>query len=243
MYTVVVEEVRKRFGSVVAVSGVSFKVAGGEIYCIVGPNGAGKTTTLRMVTGLIAPDGGRVEVLGGDPLKMSVEKRRKISYLPEDAGVYKNLSGIEYLEFVAGVYARSSVEAREMVERGIELSGLGDALGRRASSYSKGMKRRLALAAALMVEPEVVVLDEPTAGLDVSHALAVRDSIISYVRSSGASAILSSHNMLEVEYICSRVGLISRGRIVDEGSPEELKARYEGRNLEEVYVKVVGVVS
>lgn len=243
MYTVVVEEVRKRFGSVVAVSGVSFKVAGGEIYCIVGPNGAGKTTTLRMVTGLIAPDGGRVEVLGGDPLKMSVEKRRKISYLPEDAGVYKNLSGIEYLEFVAGVYARSSVEAREMVERGIELSGLGDALGRRASSYSKGMKRRLALAAALMVEPEVVVLDEPTAGLDVSHALAVRDSIISYVRSSGASAILSSHNMLEVEYICSRVGLISRGRIVDEGSPEELKARYEGRNLEEVYVKVVGGVS
>ncbi|MCE4615488.1 MAG: ABC transporter ATP-binding protein [Aeropyrum sp.] len=243
MYTVVVEEVRKRFGSVVAVSGVSFKVAGGEIYCIVGPNGAGKTTTLRMVTGLIAPDGGRVEVLGGDPLKMSVEKRRRISYLPEDAGVYKNLSGIEYLEFVAGVYARSSVEAREMVERGIELSGLGDALGRRASSYSKGMKRRLALAAALMVEPEVVVLDEPTAGLDVSHALAVRDSIISYVRSSGASAILSSHNMLEVEYICSRVGLISRGRIVDEGSPEELKARYEGRNLEEVYVKVVGGVS
>ncbi|MCE4611414.1 MAG: ABC transporter ATP-binding protein [Desulfurococcales archaeon] len=236
-----VSGVRKRFGRVEALRGVSFSVLEGEIFCLVGPNGAGKTTTLRIVAGLIRPDGGAVRVFGLDPSGMGLEDRRRLSYLPEDAGVYRNLTGLEYLEFVASVYARSREEALEMVRRGVELSGLGEDLRRRAGGYSKGMKRRLALAAALMVEPELAILDEPTAGLDVAHAVAVRRTVRDYVRSSRASAIVSSHNMLEVEYICDSVALISGGRIVEEGTPSELKDKHGASNLEEVYVKLVGV--
>jgi len=235
-----VSGISKRFGAVEAVRSVSFQVGRGEIFCLVGPNGAGKTTTLRIIVGLIRPNSGFVRVFGLDPASMSVGDRRRLSYLPEDAGVYRNLSGLEYLEFVAGIYARSRDDILRIVKRGVEISGLGDRVRDKASSYSKGMKRRLALAAALMVEPELTVLDEPTAGLDVSHALAVRNMIKDYIRSSGASAIVSSHNMLEVEYLCDRVALISSGVIVEEGAPGELKAKHNAANLEEVFVRVVG---
>ncbi len=232
--------IAKKFGDVVAVRDVSFTVARGEVFCLVGPNGAGKTTTFRIVAGLIRPDKGFVSVLGEDPYAMDPRVRRKITYLPEDAGVYRNLTGLEYLEVVAGVYASSREESRRFLERGIQLSGLGEELRRRAGGYSRGMKRRLALAAALMVEPELAILDEPTAGLDVSHSLAVRNTIKSYVRESGSSALVSSHNMLEVEYLCDRVAIISRGVIVAEGAPGELKDEYGASNLEEVYIKIVG---
>ncbi len=233
----------KRIGGVTAVRGVTFRVAPGEVYCLVGPNGAGKTTTLRMIVGLVRPDEGRVRILGRDPAAMTLEERRAIAYLPEEAGVYRNLTGLEYLWFVASLYAGSREEAERMVERGAEISGLGEALRRRAGGDSKGMKRRLALAAALMVEPRLAVLDEPTAGLDVAHAVAVRRAIRGYVDSTGAAAVVSSHNMLEVEYLCDRVGLMSGGVIVEEGRPRELVERHGASNLEEVFVAVAGGVA
>ena len=227
-------------GGVVALRGVDLEVRGGEVAALVGPNGAGKTTTLRIIAGLLRPDSGTVSVLGLDPFREPVEVRRRLGYLPEDAGVYRHLTGWDFLLFAARLYASSESEAAEMARRGAELSGLGDALRRPMGSYSKGMKRRLLLARILMAEPEVVVLDEPTAGLDVEYAVALRREVRRYARERGAAVLFSSHNMYEVEYVSDRVYMIASGRIVASGPPEALKERHGARNLEEVYLDVVG---
>lgn len=230
-----VVNVTKRFGDVVAVNRVSFDVMEGEIFCLVGPNGAGKTTTLRMIAGIIEPDEGYI-VFQGQRQPWSIEVRRTIAYLPEDAGVYRNLTGLEYLEIIAGLYLEGDI--REVVERGVEISGLGSRVRDKIGGYSKGMKRRLLLAGALMINPKLLILDEPTAGLDVAHALTIRRMIVDYVKSSKTIAIVSSHNMLEVSYMCDRVSLINKGVIVESGTPEELLAKHKAINLEEVFVKL-----
>lgn len=229
-----VVNVVKRFGRVTAVNRVSFDVRTGEIFCLVGPNGAGKTTTLRIIAGILEPDEGYV-VFQGMRQPWNLEVRRLIAYLPEDAGVYRNLTGLEYIELIGGLYG-----VRDAVERASSISGLGERLRDRSGSYSKGMKRRLLLAGALIVNPRLLVLDEPTAGLDVVHATAMRKLIVGYVKGSRASAVISSHNMLEVSYMCDRVSLINRGVIVESGSPKELLERYKASNLEEVFLEVVG---
>lgn len=229
-----VVNVVKRFGRVTAVNRVSFDVRTGEIFCLVGPNGAGKTTTLRIIAGILEPDEGYV-AFQGMRQPWNLEVRRLIAYLPEDAGVYRNLTGLEYIELIGGLYG-----VRDAVERASSISGLGERLRDRSGSYSKGMKRRLLLAGALIVNPRLLVLDEPTAGLDVVHATAMRKLIVGYVKGSRASAVISSHNMLEVSYMCDRVSLINRGVIVESGSPKELLERYKASNLEEVFLEVVG---
>ncbi len=163
--------------------------------------------------------------------------RKILSYLPEEAGVYRNLSGMEYLQFMASF---SGSNTKEAIAEAVEISGLGDRLKDKAKTYSKGMKRRLLVARALMTKPKLAVLDEPTSGLDVLHAYHVREIIKRYVKEQGVTAILSSHNMLEVEYLCNRVALVNKGKIVVEGEPKELKSRYNSENLEEVFAKVVG---
>ena len=235
----VVEDLWKTYDGVVALRGVSFTVGRGEIFGLIGPNGAGKTTTLRIVAGLLRPDRGRVEFEGLDPWSGGEEYRRLISYLPEEAGVYKHLTGLEILRFIAELYASGPGEAEEMVSYGIRLSGLGDALRRPAGTYSKGMKRRLLLAATLMTRPRLAILDEPTSGLDVYHSVEMRRAIKSYVRDTGASVLLSSHNMLEVEYLCTRVAFIAEGRIIDQGTPRELVEKYDAENLEDAFVLAV----
>ncbi|GAB6148759.1 ABC transporter ATP-binding protein [Stetteria hydrogenophila] len=227
-------------GGVEALRGVSLDARGGEVVALVGPNGAGKTTTLRIIVGLLRPDEGEVRVAGFDPFREPVEARRRLGYLPEDAGVYRRMTGWDFLLFTARLYAGSEAEALEMARRGAEISGLGDALRRPMGGYSKGMKRRILLARTLMTEPEAVVLDEPTSGLDVEHAVEVRRVVREYARSRGAAVLVSSHNMFEVEYVADRVYLISSGAVVEEGSPGELLERHGARNLEEVYMKVVG---
>ncbi len=228
-------------GNIKAVDGLSFTVREGEIYGLIGPNGAGKTTTLRIIATLLKPTSGRVEVAGYDVVKNSDEVRRNISYLPEEAGAYRNLTGVEYLRFMAELYAKSKEEAERMVKEAIEISGLGDKIYDKTSVYSKGMKRRLLLARTLMVKPKLAVLDEPTSGLDVVHALHVRNIILKYAKEYKVTVLLSSHNMLEVEYLCDRVGIIYKGRLYTEGKPSELIEEYKASNLEEVFAKVVGV--
>ncbi len=230
----------KKFGGVTAVNNVSFDVSSGEVFCIVGPNGAGKTTTLRIIAGILEPDSGDILAFGGKVQWGSIEYKRLISYLPEDAGVYKNLTGLDYLKFMASMYFDDSASIEEAVERGVKLSGLGVRVGDKAGGYSKGMKRRLLLAAALMVNPKLAILDEPTAGLDVVHSVDMRKVILGYVKTTGSSAIVSSHNMLEVSYVCDRVALINKGVIVDVGTPGELLEKYKVPNLEEAFIKAVG---
>ena len=229
----------KRFGDVEALRGCSFAVEEGEIYGLIGPNGAGKTTTLRIIATLLRPTSGSVRVFGVDVEERPDEVRRVISYLPEEAGAYRNLSGEEYLRFMAGFYAE---DVEEIVEEGRRLSGLGPRLKDRVKTYSKGMVRRLLLARTLMVRPRLAILDEPTSGLDVVHAYYVRDILKRYVEERGVTILLSSHNMLEVSYLCERVALIDGGAILEEGSPEELKSRYGAGNLEEVFMEATGRV-
>jgi ABC-2 type transport system ATP-binding protein len=178
-----------------------------------------------------------VKVFGKDVVTQGNEVRRIISYLPEEAGAYRNFSGKEYLDFIASFYASSNAEKRKMVDEAFHVTGLGDRLRDRVGTYSKGMTRRLLIARALVVGPKLAVLDEPTGGLDVIHAFHIRNIIKDYASRYGVSILLSSHNMLEVEYLCQRVVLVDGGHIVAEGSPSELKARYEAQNLEEVFMR------
>ena len=235
-----VQDLVKVFGNIRALDGLSFRISPGEIYGLIGPNGAGKTTSLRIVSTLILPTSGVAKVYGHDVVNDASTVRELIAYLPEDAGAYKNLSGAEYLRFMAGFgRGRDTVDA--VVQNAEEISGLGDRLRDKVKTYSKGMKRRLLVARALMSKPKLAVLDEPTSGLDVLHSFHVREIIKQYVRQHGVTVLLSSHNMLEVEYLCERVALVNRGRIVAEGSPDDLKAKNEVQNLEEVFAKVVGL--
>jgi ABC-2 type transport system ATP-binding protein len=227
----------KQFGAIRALDDLSFSVEAGEIYGLIGPNGAGKTTTLRVVSTLILPTSGEVNVFGLDAVKQAGEVRKIIAYLPEEAGAYPNLSGWEYLEFMAKFIQADSKAA---VAEAAEISGLGERLKDRAKTYSKGMKRRLLVARALMGKPKLAVLDEPASGLDVLHAYHVRQIIKRHVKEKGVTVLLSSHNMLEVEYLCNRVALVNKGKIAVEGEPQELKKRYESQNLEEVFAKVIG---
>ncbi|TET63189.1 ABC transporter ATP-binding protein [Candidatus Bathyarchaeota archaeon] len=238
--TIEAADVVKVFGDVHALDGLSFVVKSGEIFGLIGPNGAGKTTALRVISTLLKPTSGSVKVLGRDVVSQAAEIRRLISYLPEEAGAYKNLSGHEYLKFMAKFTVEDEEMVRETVEVASKISGLEKRLKDKVKTYSKGMKRRLLVARALMTKPRLALLDEPTSGLDVLHSVHVRGIIKQYVEQEGVTVLLSSHNMLEVEYLCSKVALINKGKIVAEGSPTELKKKAQAANLEEVFSKVVG---
>jgi ABC-2 type transport system ATP-binding protein len=237
-----VNELVKVFGEVRALDGLSFRIRKGEIYGLIGPNGAGKTTALRITSTLLLPTSGNVKVFGHDVIDEASEVRRLITYLPEEAGAYKNLSGYEYLEFMTKFTAKNKEDVKETVEVAAKISGLEERLKDKVKTYSKGMKRRLLVARALMTKPKLSVLDEPTSGLDVLHSVHVRRIIKQYVEKQGVTVLLSSHNMLEVEHLCDRVALINKGKIVAEGSPAELKTKYDSANLEEAFAKVVGLV-
>jgi ABC-2 type transport system ATP-binding protein len=236
-YAVEMEDLHKTFGNVQALKGCSFFVREGEIFGLIGPNGAGKTTTLRIVGTLITHSSGSVRIFGVDVVKNPHKVREMISYLPEEAGAYQNLSGYEYLKFMAGFYASGDGAIEEMMAEAEEVFGLGGRLKDRVKGYSKGMKRRLLLARALMVRPRLAILDEPTAGLDVVHAYHVRKMIKDYVEKRGVTILISSHTMLEVEFLCDKVALIDEGVIVAEGRPHELCQRYQAENLEQVFME------
>jgi len=231
----------KNFGKIRALTGLSFQVEQREIYGLIGPNGAGKTTALRIMATLIKPTSGSAEVFGFDVEKQASEIRKIISYLPEEAGAYRNLSGREYLEFMARFYAGNKATAQVMVEEAAEISGLEERLKDKVKTYSKGMNRRLLIARALMIKPKLAILDEPTGGLDVVHAFHVRRIIQNYVEKQGVTVLLSSHNMLEVEFLCNRVALINEGKILGEGSPQKLKSSYNAQNLEEVFMEATSL--
>ena len=233
--------ITKQFGEIKALDSVSFNIKPGEIFGLIGPNGAGKTTTIRMVCTLIKPTSGTISIYGLDAVKQAEKAREIISYLPEESGVYQNLTGWEYLNFMAKLQAKKGTSTKDIVNEAAQICGLGDRLKDKAKTYSKGMKRRLLVARALMTKPKLAVLDEPASGLDVIHAYHVREIVKDYVKEHGVSVLLSSHNMLEVEYLCNRVALINKGHLIVEGDPKDLKARYKCENLEEVFMKVVGI--
>ncbi|MBQ04320.1 multidrug ABC transporter ATP-binding protein [Candidatus Bathyarchaeota archaeon] len=233
-----INNLTKTFGEIVALEGISFTVREREIYGLIGPNGAGKTTTLRILSTLIKPSSGSATIFGNEVVKSAEKVRGIISYLPEEAGAYQNLSGYEYLSFMAGFYADGKESADEMLQEAELVSGLSERLDDRIKGYSRGMKRRLLLSRALMVKPKLLILDEPTSGLDVVHAFHVRQVIKEYAANKGVTILLSSHNMLEVEYLCHSVALINEGKIIAEGSPDELNQKFSADNLEQVFMEI-----
>jgi len=233
-----VKNLSKNYGKVRAIRGISFEVDNGEIFGLIGPNGAGKTTALRIISTLLQVTSGSVKVFGYDLTKQPDKVRECISYLPEEAGAYKNLSGQDYLEFMAGFYSSNSQEKKDILEKGIEIAQLADRIKDKVNTYSKGMTRKLLLARALMINPRLAILDEPTSGLDVANSQGIRRLIKSFAR-QGTTVLLSSHNMLEVEFLCDRISLIAEGLIVETGSPPKLKEKYQVQNIEEVFMEVV----
>lgn len=213
-----VAEVSKRFAKVEAVSRVSFELLGGETVALVGHNGAGKTTLMKLIIGLIRPSEGRLRLLGEDPAAGEFAARRRLGYLPENVSFNAALSGRETLAF----YARLKRENPGSVDALLERVGLGHAADRRVGTYSKGMRQRLGLAQALLGEPKVLLLDEPTTGLDP----ALRQSfyeIIEELRSGGSAVLLSSHALTELEERAGRVIIMNRGLKVADGSLQELR--------------------
>ena len=237
METLIVKDVRKTYGEVEAVKGISFSVEEGEVFGLIGPNGSGKTTTLRMISTLLRLTAGSITVCGHDVTAESDAVRKVISYLPEDAGAYKGLTGRAYLKFMAGFFADGE-EFERMVGRGIELANLGDRIDSKIDTYSKGMARRLLIARAVMPSPKIAIMDEVTSGLDVINAYEIRE-IIRSITERGVTVLLSSHNMFEVDILCDRIAMINEGRIVLTGAPADLKKEYNAANLEEVFVKAV----
>jgi len=236
MPTVDVKNLVKKYGSFEAVKGISFSINKGEIFGLIGPNGAGKTTTLRVLSTLLTITEGDVDIMGFNLEKQPGEIRKIISYLPEDAGAYKNLTGRGYLDFIASFF--DPKDKKRMINRGVEIADLGKWIDDKVDTYSKGMKRRLLVGRALMAEPQLAILDEPTSGLDVVNAQEIRN-IVRNTAKSGTTILLSSHNMLEVEYLCDRIALIDDGRIVEEGDPQNLMRKYHAKNIEEVFIGVV----
>ncbi len=235
-----VSGLRKLFGKTEVLRGVSLEVRAGEVFGVVGPNGAGKTTLLRIVAGLLRPSSGEVEVLGHRVPEEVDRVRRHVSYLPEEANLYARLTGLENLRLFAMAYAGNR-DVGEIVELGTAIAGLPESdLKRRAETYSKGMSRRVLVAASLMVRPRLTILDEPTAGLDVVSARYVREVVRRFSRELGTTVLLSSHNMFEVSKVCDRVALIYSGRVLALGRVDEILAGVGAEDLEEAFAKLVG---
>lgn len=234
-----VKKLSKQYSKVLAANKVSFDIAQGEIFALIGPNGAGKTTTIRMISTLLTPTDGDAIVAGNSIVKSPDKVRECITYLPDEAGAYKTMSGISYLKFMAGLFSTDSNVINSYVKRATEICGLGERLNDKIGSYSRGMIRKLLLSRAVMTKPKLAILDEPTSGLDVINAIEIRKMIKNLAREEGMSFLLSSHNMLEIEFVSDRVGIISKGNLMVTGKTDELKARYNAANLEEVFERVV----
>jgi ABC-2 type transport system ATP-binding protein len=223
-----VEGLTKHYGNVVAVSGVSFDVHAGEVLGFLGPNGAGKTTTMRILTSYLAPTAGRAEVAGFDVFDQALEARTRVGYLPEGTPLYKDMTVLEYLNFVADVRQIPPGQTRTArLRRVVEQCGIGDRLGFLIGELSKGLRQRVGLAQAILHEPEVLILDEPTSGLDPNQIVEIRQVIKQIGQEK--TVIFSTHILQEVQAVCSRVIIISDGRIVADGSPAELQRSAQGR--------------
>lgn len=232
-----VKNLNKNYGNLQAVKDVSFDINENEIFALVGPNGAGKSTILKIVATILGPTSGEV-LINGENIHHNADSIRKmISYLPEEAGAYKNLTGLGYLEFMADIYADNAHQRKEYLEFAKEISGLKDRLQSKIATYSKGMTRKLLLARTVMSKPKLAILDEPTSGLDIMNGYEIR-TVIKNLAKTGMAVLLSSHNMLEIEFLSDRLALINKGVAKASGTAEELKKNNQAENLEEVFMKI-----
>ncbi len=230
-----VQNLTRAYGELLAVDRVSFSVSEGEIVGMLGPNGAGKTTTLRMITGFLPPTGGRVRVAGRDLFSDPVDARREIGYLPENIALYPEMRVSEYLRYRARLEGLRGSEAKARIGEAVERCLLEEVETQIIETLSKGFRQRVGLATAILHRPKVLVLDEPTVGLDPKQIIAIRELIRELAKES--TLLLSTHILPEVELLCDRVMIIDRGRIVAEGTPQTLHERWVGNTVVRVGLK------
>ena len=233
--------VYKRYGDIAAVDGLDLEVRKGEILGLLGPNGSGKSTTMKMMLGLVRPDAGTVDVLGYDMGRDPVEARRRIGYVPESPRIYEFLTALEFLDLTGDVYGMPPDAKRERIR---EFVGAFDLEGREGdiiSSYSDGMKQKVAIISALMHRPEFLILDEPLRGLDPKSAKIVKD-VLQEMAARGVPAVISTHVLEIAQAMCDRIAIMYHGRLLALGTMEEVRAsaRMPGSGLEDIFLKLTG---
>jgi ABC-2 type transport system ATP-binding protein len=236
-FSVLARGLRKSFGSAVAVSNVSLAVPRGSVYGLVGPNGAGKTTTIKMLIGLVRPDGGDVFIGGVPTWPDPIEVKRKLGVVPDGLALFERLTGFEHIQYAGLLRGLADAEASQRATEALAVLGMTDSAGKLVVDYSHGMRKKVALASALVHRPEVLILDEPFEGIDPVSAVTIREVLTNYQR-GGGTVILSSHSMETVERLCDHLAVIDRGHVVVEGTIESLTAN--GQRLEDVFVQLVG---
>ena len=231
----------RRYNGQTAVEDLSLEVLEGEIFGFLGPNGAGKTTTILMLLGLTEPSAGSARVLGYDPVRDPLPIKRQVGYLPENVGFYDDLTGRENLRYIAELNRIPEAEATAKIESALATVGLADEGDKLVGAYSRGMRQRLGIAELLVKDPRLLILDEPTLGLDPDGTNKMLDLIRDLNRTRGITVMLSSHLLDQVQRICHRVGIMIKGRLVALGTIEELARRKMGEgaglDLEEIYMR------
>lgn len=235
-------DLTKRYGHQTAVDSLTFKVKEGEVFGFLGPNGAGKTTTLLMLLGLSRPSEGSAQICGLDPERNAREVKRIVGYLPENVGFYEDLDAVQSLEYIADLNGLNGDQFRDEILDALKEVGLSEDLEKKLGAYSRGMKQRLGIAEVLIKKPKVMFLDEPTLGLDPDGALKMIELIRSLNRDKNITVLLSSHHLHQVQKISNRVGIMIRGKMVAEGSIDDLAKEKFGvgekeYSLEEIYLK------
>ena len=236
---IAIEGLTKDYGGVRAVDGLTLTIPEAEVFGLLGPNGSGKTTTINCLTGLLKPTAGRVAVEGYDVQSRGREAREVMGVSPQETAVYPYLTGRENVELFGQLYAVPKDKLRGRVDYAIEKVGLMDDAGRRVGRYSGGMKRRVSIAMALVTDPKVVLLDEPTVGMDPQSRRAIWDFVME-LKDKGKAVLLTTHYMEEAEEICDRVGVIDHGKLIELGAPSSLKTKYGGEDLEDVFITLTG---
>jgi ABC-2 type transport system ATP-binding protein len=241
---ILTQKLTRNFGNLTAVDGVDLQVAAGQFFGFLGPNGAGKSTTIKMLTGLLAPTSGSMQLLGLDFAANSIEVKRQIGVVPEGMGLFERLTGSEYLHFVGRMYGLDLSTTRRRSEELLEFMQLADRPKTMIADYSHGMQKKLALAAAVIHGPRILFLDEPFEGVDALAAGALK-ALLGRMTERGVTIFLTSHVLEIVERLCSHVGIIARGRLVAQGSLEELRAGIAGEegsktSLEQIFLSIVG---
>ena len=227
-----------------ALDGLDLSIQAGEFYALLGPNGAGKTTTLRIVAGLLRPDEGSVEVFGVDALANPIEAKRKIAWVSDEPMIYDRLTPMEYLEFVAGLWSEDTQVAEARAKDLVDWLGLGPHAQERCQGFSKGMRQKVALAGALVHDPQLLILDEPLTGLDAGSARQVKNVLAARVE-RGGTVIMTTHILEVAERMAERIGVIDKGRLIAEGTLEELRqqrraaAGTDHTSLEEIFLDLV----
>jgi len=229
-----VKNLTKRYGELKAVDDISFDIHTGEILGFLGPNGAGKTTTVRVITCYLLPTSGSVEVDGLDVFEHSLEVRKKIGYLPENAPLYSEMNVLDYLHFVMGIRGIAKDRWNQRIKEIIDICGLGPVIHRNIGELSKGFNQRVGLAQAMVHDPEILILDEPTSGLDPNQIAEIRSLIKELGKEK--TVILCTHILPEVEATCGRVLIINEGKVVADGSPAELQSSFQGK--EQIYLEL-----